>query len=185
MPSLVVDSSPSGTVTAFAGATAPSGWLLCDGSAISRTTYSGLFSAIGTAHGTGDGSTTFRLPDFRGRFLRGVDGGVAQNDPDRASRTASNTGGNTGDAVGSLQSDAIQGHGHRTYGTVLNVGASASYHVGIGSGATTATGLRASGAAAWSDNSAQEAVTFSTNGTPRTTSEARPKNINVNYIIKI
>jgi microcystin-dependent protein len=62
---------PAGTVIAFAGATPPSGWLLCDGSAISRSTYSALFEAISTAHGSGDGSTTFTLPDYRGTFLRG------------------------------------------------------------------------------------------------------------------
>jgi microcystin-dependent protein len=63
--------TPAGTIIAFAGATPPSGWLLCNGSAISRTTYSALFSAIGTAHGQGDGSATFNLPDYRGQFLRG------------------------------------------------------------------------------------------------------------------
>lgn len=63
---------PAGTIAAFAGATAPSGWLLCDGSAISRTVYSVLFSAISTAYGAGDGSTTFNLPDLRGRIPTGV-----------------------------------------------------------------------------------------------------------------
>ena len=53
---------PSGAVSAFAGTTAPTGWLKCDGSAISRTTYSALFNVIGTTYGTGDGSTTFNLP---------------------------------------------------------------------------------------------------------------------------
>lgn len=58
---------PAGTLTAFAGATPPSGWLICDGSAISRTTYSTLFGVVGTTYGAGDGSTTFNLPDLRGR----------------------------------------------------------------------------------------------------------------------
>lgn len=53
---------PTGCVAAFAGTTAPTGWLKCDGSAISRTTYAALFAAIGTKYGTGDGSTTFNLP---------------------------------------------------------------------------------------------------------------------------
>ena len=52
----------AGMVMAFAGTSAPSGWLKCDGSAISRTTYAKLFAAIGTTYGTGDGSTTFNLP---------------------------------------------------------------------------------------------------------------------------
>jgi len=93
---------PPGVVWAYAGATAPTGWLLCDGTTIARATYTALFAAIGTAHGTGDGSTTFHLPDYRGRFLRGVDSAVGR-DPDRASRIAANTGGNTGDNVGSVQ----------------------------------------------------------------------------------
>jgi len=69
----------TGTVLDFAGATAPTGWLLCYGQAISRTTYAPLFAAIGTTHGAGDGSTTFNLPDCRGRVAAGKDdmGGTA------------------------------------------------------------------------------------------------------------
>lgn len=62
---------PSGAVTEFAGATAPAGWLLCDGAAVSRTTYAALFNAISTTYGVGDGSTTFNLPDLRGRVAVG------------------------------------------------------------------------------------------------------------------
>ncbi|HVC86309.1 MAG TPA: phage tail protein [Gaiellaceae bacterium] len=58
---------PPGLIASFGGTTAPTGWLICDGSAISRTTYSLLFAAIGTDYGAGDGSTTFNLPDLRGR----------------------------------------------------------------------------------------------------------------------
>lgn len=98
---------PSGVVLSFAGATAPGGWLLCDGSLINRTTYATLFAAIGTAHGSGDGSTTFALPNYAGRFLRGRANGSA-NDPDRASRTAAASGGLTGDNVGSVQTNATR-----------------------------------------------------------------------------
>lgn len=62
-----------GSIIQFAGATIPSGWLLCDGSAISRTTYEDLFDAIGTTYGTGDGSTTFNLPNLKGRVAVGKD----------------------------------------------------------------------------------------------------------------
>ena len=63
---------PAGCVMAFAGGgTAPSGWFICDGHEVSRTAYPALFAAIGVTYGSGDGSTTFNLPDFRGRFLRG------------------------------------------------------------------------------------------------------------------
>lgn len=70
-----VSTTPSGAIQAFAGTTAPSGWLLCDGSAVSRTTYAALFSAVNTTWGAGDGSTTFNLPDFRGRVIVGAGGG--------------------------------------------------------------------------------------------------------------
>ncbi|NBO26841.1 MAG: tail fiber protein [Actinobacteria bacterium] len=63
--------APTGTVLPFAGSTAPEGWLLCDGSAINRTTYATLFAVTSTTYGTGDGSTTFNLPDMRGVFPRG------------------------------------------------------------------------------------------------------------------
>jgi microcystin-dependent protein len=56
--------------------TAPNGWLLCNGAAVSRTTYADLFAVIGTTFGTGDGSTTFNIPDFRGRVPAGVDEGT-------------------------------------------------------------------------------------------------------------
>ncbi len=91
-----------GMICAFGRATAPSGWLICDGSAVSRTTYADLFAVIGTNYGYGDNSTTFNLPDLRGKFPRGVDG-AAGNDPNAATRTAQATGGNTGDNVGSIQ----------------------------------------------------------------------------------
>lgn len=80
-------SVPSGCVLSYAGSgTVPTGFLLCNGAAVSRTTYADLFTAIGTTYGAGDESTTFNIPDFRGRFLRGYDGtrsaaiGTAQDD---------------------------------------------------------------------------------------------------------
>lgn len=72
-----------GIVKDFAGPEnkVPAGYLLCDGSAVSRTTYAALFDAIGTTHGVGDGSTTFNLPDARGRVIAGADdmGGTSAN----------------------------------------------------------------------------------------------------------
>ncbi len=66
-----VQSIPTGMVIARLSTVVPAGWLLCDGQQVSRTTYALLFSVIGTNYGTGDGSTTFTLPDFRSRFLYG------------------------------------------------------------------------------------------------------------------
>jgi microcystin-dependent protein len=66
---------PPGTVSQFAGAAAPTGWLICDGTAINRSTYATLFAVIGTTYGAGDGSTTFNLPDLRGRVPVGYAAG--------------------------------------------------------------------------------------------------------------
>lgn len=60
-----------GAVVAFAGSTSPAGWLLCDGSAVSRTTYAALFAVIGTTYGSGNGSTTFNLPNLVNKFIQG------------------------------------------------------------------------------------------------------------------
>lgn len=70
---------PAGILLPYAGAAAPSGWLLYYGQAVSRSTYGALFNAIGTTYGAGDGSTTFNLPDLRGRIPAGKDnmGGTA------------------------------------------------------------------------------------------------------------
>src|SRR5689334_21938639 len=72
---------PVGGVAPYAGSTAPTGWLFCFGQNVSRTTYASLFAAIGTTFGAGDGSTTFSLPDLRGRTPFGKDnmGGTAAN----------------------------------------------------------------------------------------------------------
>ena len=84
---------PSGAVMYFAGQTAPTGWLKANGAAVSRTAYAALFAAIGTTYGTGDGRTTFNLPDLRGEFVRGWDDG---------------RGIDSRRALGSAQSDAIR-----------------------------------------------------------------------------
>lgn len=104
-------SIPVGTVVPFAGTVVPAGWLLCNGGAISRTTYADLFAVIGNSWGAGDYTTTFNLPDMRGVFLRGVDGS-AGNDPDASTRTALHPGGNTGNNIGSFQLDGLKSHNH-------------------------------------------------------------------------
>lgn len=111
-------SAPAGTVNPYAGSTAPTGWLLCAGQAVSRTTYADLFSAISTTYGSGDGSTTFNLPDLRGRTIAGVDnmGGSAAN------RITSGGSGITGTTLGAaggvethtLTTAQIPSHTHST-----------------------------------------------------------------------
>lgn len=87
---------PPGVVVPYGGASAPGGWLLCYGQAVSRTTYADLFSAISDTYGTGDGSTTFNIPDLRGRVIAGQDdmGGSS------ADRLTNQTGGLNGDTLG-------------------------------------------------------------------------------------
>jgi microcystin-dependent protein len=150
---------PAGTMFAFGGSSAPTGFLLCDGSTVSRTTYAALFAVIGTNFGNGDGSTTFTLPDTRGYFLRGVDGSAGR-DPDKASRTAAATGGNTGNNIGSVQDDAFESHLHTTNAV--------SYSGGLNS---TASG--------GNYGFSVPENTGSTGG-----NETRPKNLYVQYIIK-
>lgn len=87
----------AGLVAMFARNVAPSGWLKCNGAAVSRTTYAALYAAISTTFGAGDGSTTFNVPDLRGEFLRGWDDG---------------RGVDTGRAFGSFQAAALAQHTH-------------------------------------------------------------------------
>lgn len=172
---------PPGTVVAYAGTTAPSGWLLCDGAEISRTTFAGLFAAIGTAHGSGDGVTTFRIPDYRGRFLRGRDGGVGR-DPDRTSRTVMNTGGATGDNVGSVQGDAIRNITGNLGMTVSNGGL---FEPGTTYGAFTGVNFR--GFAQFNTSGSwvyPRDISFNASNVVPTGGDNRPINAYVNYIIK-
>jgi microcystin-dependent protein len=92
-----------GSVMDYAGTTTPLGWLLCYGQAISRTTYSALFTAIGTLYGVGDGATTFNIPDCRGRVTAGQDdmGGVSAN------RLTTPLDGDTLGAAGGAESVAL------------------------------------------------------------------------------
>lgn len=108
-----------GQVAYFAVSTAPAGWLKANGAAVSRTVYASLFERIGTTFGVGDGSTTFNLPDLRGEFLRGFDDG---------------RGVDTSRALGSLQGNDIQSHGHDVEGP-----AGHSHGTEFGSGTVSAT----------------------------------------------
>jgi microcystin-dependent protein len=106
-------SLPAGFMQAFGGSSAPSGWLECDGSAVSRTTYSDLFSAIGTTWGAGNGSTTFNVPDLRGRAPIGAGTG--------SGLSARILGASVGAETHQLTVDEIPPHSHqipyRSFGT--------------------------------------------------------------------
>ena len=144
----ILAATPIGAVWPYAGITAPTGFLFCYGQPVSRTTYSALFTALSTTYGAGDGSTTFNLPDLRGRTLAGKDnmGGTA------ASRLTSVVTGSTLGAAGgtethTLDSTQIPAHNH----TATTTGTDGTHsHTAVGA-ATVATGTNvatASGTAA-------------------------------------
>jgi len=95
---------PPGSVVAYIASSAPGGWLLCDGTAVSRTTYSTLFGVVGTTYGVGNGSTTFNLPDMRGRVPVGSGTG--------AGLTARSLAATGGAETHTLTVDEIPAHTH-------------------------------------------------------------------------
>jgi microcystin-dependent protein len=151
---------PIGSIVMYGGTSAPTGWKMCDGSAISRSTYDALFAVVGENFGQGNGTTTFNLPDLRGQFVRGVDNG-AGTDPDAGSRTAMATGGNTGDAVGSVQDEEFKEHNHDVNGE---------------------GGLNSTLVAATSNNSTTPSTITTENAGG---SETRPTNAALNFIIRV
>jgi microcystin-dependent protein len=164
---------PTGSIIMTGSVSAPSGFLLCDGSSYLITSYPNLAAALydsstsSYAYGSIDASH-FNVPDFRGIFPRGTDSG-AGNDPDSSSRTAANTGGNTGDNVGSTQTSAIQNHTHYR-----------------NSASSNEFPLLPGGSLGYTSGSTQ-APTISTTGqmaSGTTSTETRPINTYVNFIIK-
>lgn len=103
---------PTGTVFQFAGSSAPAGYLLCYGQAVSRTTYAALFAVVGTTYGVGDGSTTFNVVDMRGRGAIGLDnmGGTSANRVTNAQ--ADTLGGNAGAETHTLTTTEMPAHSH-------------------------------------------------------------------------
>ena len=118
-----VAQTPSGAVMPFAMSSVPSGWLECNGAAVSRSTYSSLFSAIGTTYGVGDGSSTFNVPDMRGEFPRGWD---------------NSRGIDSGRGIGTSQADEIKSHTH-TFTTNSSTGAGGVPLQGSSSAVATVT----------------------------------------------
>jgi microcystin-dependent protein len=135
------------------------GWMLCDGRSLPKAAYPELFAVLGTLYG--GTSDSFRIPDYRGLFLRGVDAGAGM-DPDAAKRIGP-AGTGAGGGIGSLQCDALQEHKHSYRAVTL----------------TTPTG---------SGNAGGQTAAFEQTTVPdppaRLSVETRPKNIAVNYIIK-
>lgn len=154
--------NPIGTILAFGGSNVPTGWHLCDGTALSRTTYKDLFSIIGTNFGVGDGSTTFNLPDLQGEFLRGA-----------------GTNGHSGQGSGGLVGEHQDATTHLVPIGVSTIGVYVAQNnelknliVNKDSEVGTPTGQRYCDTKSWDEASK-----------PLYTS--RPTNTSVNYIIKI
>jgi microcystin-dependent protein len=135
------------------------GWMFCDGRSLDKNTYPELFSVIGYLYGKND--QMFNLPDYRGMFLRGVDAGSGM-DPDAASRIGP-AGSGTNSGIGSFQCDALQTHTHSYQAVQLAAPAQA--------------GKAAAQTSSDTSTSAPERPA-------QVSSETRPKNIAVNYIIK-
>ena len=155
-----MDNVPVGSFILWGSDTIPSKYLLVNQASLSRTTYSELFSVIGTAFGAAD-DDHFYLPPS-GVFIR-ITAGGSSNDPDRDSRWASHNGGNTGDNVGSFQGDQLKSHDHTFYRPLGDQGWTngTDYNTWWG----------------WFHDQVQ--TTQSTGG-----NETRPKNVNFNLIVK-
>ena len=178
---------PSGVLMPYGGGSAPTGFLLCDGSAVSRSTYSNLFSAIGTTYGSGNGSTTFNIPDLRGRVIAGQDdmGGSSAN------RLTNQSGGLNGDTLGAtggaethtLTTAQLASHTHSfsDTDTVSNVAIPRSFISG-----STNNSVNADGSAVRVDDGS---ITVSISGTTGSAGSGSAHNnvqptIILNYIIK-
>ena len=163
---------PTGSVHMMATTTAPSGYLECDGSAVSRTTYADLFTVIGTTWGAGDGSSTFNLPDLRGEFVRGWDNG-RNVDSSRA--------------FASSQSDQNKQHNHTATSTVTDPGHN---HVYIDQQAHNEgyrpwkAGDNDCGQRNKNTSNAFTGISVSTSIANDGGSESRPRNIAMMYVIK-
>lgn len=171
---------PVGAVLPFATETPPASWLECNGQEVGRAQYAALFEVISTRFGAGNGSTTFRVPDLRGMFVRGWAHG-SENDPDRNRRVGS-AGGASGDHVGSSQADQFQGHKHfdRGHGHGLSTTSQTPNSV-------PATGNSWVGQPNISVGEGRAVLTDpvkSNYGEPRFGRETRPSNIALMYCIK-
>lgn len=161
---------PTGVILSFGGSTAPSGFVLCDGSAISRTEYAELFAVIGTTYGVGDGSTTFNVPDTSssvvGDFTLGTSVGANTVDISHSH------------GVGTLATNTTGDHDHG--GATGAAGTQAAF---AGIGANAAPELHTHSISGDGDHSHTISGSTATGGD--STHDNRPKTLGVNFIIKV
>lgn len=160
LKALIPDFFPPGALIPYAGPSAPTGWLLCYGQAVSRSTFVGLFTIIGVTYGVGDGSTTFNLPDMRGRIPVPMD----------------NMGGVSANVVTNAHADTLGGiDGEDNH--VLTIAEMPAHNHGVGNGTNTAGG----NPDAWTGNQTAHNVIDQGGGTYHNN---MPPYIAVNYLIK-
>lgn len=167
---------PVGGVLPYAGATAPTGWVLCAGQVLSRVTFANLFGVIGTTYGAGDGSTTFGVPDLRGRVVFGRDNmnGTAAN---RLTSAISGVAGTTLGAAGG--DERLHAHTH----VVIDPGHTHSESTYVGTAPGAANGGAASGnAAATTTGSATTGITLANSGAG--SGQNVPPALVLNYVMK-
>ena len=162
--------TPAGVVQAYLGAytSIPSGWLLCDGAAVSRTTYAALFGVISTTYGAGNGSTTFNLPNLAGHMLVGYNTGTPG--------TAQQTG--TGDSYANATWDHNHTHSHITNPAATTSGGPSTLQASI-----TTTGSGSAGSSTHTHSTDIAATTSDTDSSAMTVSPTQ-KRTRVNYIVK-
>jgi len=187
---------PPGCIMAYAASTSPTGWLICNGAAVSRYDYWSLFAVIGEQFGAGDGSTTFNIPDYRGAFLRGTGSNGSYEGPD----------------LNVSQNHATQRHSHDASSNVIDTGHShiqtssnddfnntsgtdTGPNYGYPTGGNPSYAKYDTGSRNWSNtiNSSRTGITVETiikpsitNGTTYVNEdETRPYNFGINWIIKI
>lgn len=166
---------PAGSIMPYAGTSTPTGWLLCYGQEVSRSTYSTLFNAIGTTYGTGDGSSTFNLPDLRGRAVFGKDdmGGSAAS---RVTSAVSLVDGVTLGETGGDQRMHQHTHSVTDPGHNHDLGTSSTIQTGGGSAGYPNSGT------AFSTSTDTTGITINNQGSG--SSQNMPPAIILNYIIK-